>query len=368
MLSFRWRNLWLLFCIAVLGGCGYCPRLARQPSVFNPFPQLSRVAVVPFFNQSAEPTVDGRQFALAYAAELQSIPGFEVIPLGVVEQKLQEHQVKFAGRDGGVLDARRLAQLLEVDAVVIGAVTDYTPYYPPRVGLSVEWYAANPGFHPIPPGYGLPWGTSGEEEIPDALVFEAERALAREQLKTQEPPFEVPVLETPPPPAPPSTETESPVDPQARRGNEIRLLSAEESASSAASIDALPAPTAPALEGPILDGAGAGNSATALPPDWPDASGFSPRPPSACRPPLRETNAPVMSHVRLFRGTDPQVTAALQTYVYFRDEARFGGWQSYLQRSDDFIRFACHMHLAEMLTARGGAGQTRVVWRWPTGR
>jgi len=37
-------------------------------------------------------------------------------------------------------------------------------------------------------------------------------------------------------------------------------------------------------------------------------------------------------------------------------------------RSDDFIRFGCHMHITEMLTARGGAGETRVVWRWPVTR
>ena len=60
-----------------------------------------------------------------------------------------------------------------------------------------------------------------------------------------------------------------------------------------------------------------------------------------------------------------EFTEALASYYYFRDDARFGGWQSYLQRSDDFIRFCCHMHIWEMLTARGGAGETRVVWRWP---
>ena len=46
------------------------------------------------------------------------------------------------------------------------------------MGLQVEWYAANPGFHPIPPGYGLPWGTHEEQDIPGPLVFEAEFALA----------------------------------------------------------------------------------------------------------------------------------------------------------------------------------------------
>ena len=38
--------------------------------------------------------------------------------------------------------------------------------------------------------------------------------------------------------------------------------------------------------------------------------------------------------------------------------------QSYLQRSDDFIRFCCHLHIHEMLSARGGADETRVRWEW----
>ena len=80
-------------------------------------------------------------------------------------------------------EARRLANILGVDAVVIGSVTDYTPYYPPRCGMRVEWYAANSGFHEIPPGYGLPWGTPEEEYIPAPLVFESEFALAKAQLE-----------------------------------------------------------------------------------------------------------------------------------------------------------------------------------------
>ena len=63
-------------------------------------------------------------------------------------------------------------------------------------------------------------------------------------------------------------------------------------------------------------------------------------------------------------ATTVDFTEALASYYHFRNDARFGGWQNYLQRSDDFIRFCCHVHIAEMLSARGGAGQTRVVWRW----
>ena len=71
-----------------------------------------------------------------------------------------------------------------------------------------------------------------------------------------------------------------------------------------------------------------------------------------------------MTHTRIYSGSDSEFTEALASYYHFRDDARFGGWQNYLQRSDDFIRFCCHMHISEMLSARGGAGETRVVWQW----
>ena len=179
------RHIALLGCLFA-PGCALLPQIAHQPTVHNPFPQLSKVAVAPFFNQSNEPTVDGRRIALAYFNELQLVPGFEVVPVEVVEKAMLDHRINMRGPT----DARLLAQILGVDAVVVGAITDYSPYYPPRIALHVEWYAANPNFHPIPPGYGLPWGSPEERDIPAPLVFEAEMALAKAQLKTQTPPYE----------------------------------------------------------------------------------------------------------------------------------------------------------------------------------
>lgn len=305
------------------------PELSRQPQMHNPFPQLSRVAVAPFFNLSSEPAVDGRQFALAYYNELQQVPGFEVVPVGVVELALEQHGLQLSS----AADAQRLAQLLEVDAVAVGAITDFSPYYPPRCGLQVEWYAANPGFHPIPPGYGLPWGTQEEELIPAPLIFEAQMALAREQMATQSP------LYDPPPPEPAADE------PGAVQPTAVQAAAIATTATAATN-----------------------GTAAGLPPDWPDPRGFSPPGPTPVRPELVPSSEPVLRHVRSYNGHDSDFTAALATYVHFRDDARYGGWQSYLQRSDDFIRFCCHLHIAEMLTARGGASETRVVWRWPTGR
>jgi hypothetical protein len=358
-----------------LSGCSMIfPDVSHQPVVHNPFPQLSRVAVAPFFNQTDEATVDGRKFAKAYFAELQATPGFEVVPLGVVEDAIVENQIDLAGAEG----ARKLADVLGVDVVVIGAITDYQPYYPPRCGLRVEWYAANAGFHEIPPGYGLPWGTPEEEFIPAPLVFEAEMALARAQLATQTPSVP-PTISSPASTAPANTLPPSPMMlPQGDgSSNPGGAASDPKGATTIAFQEELPAgdsgPTAsPApvqSELPYTAGmTGATPPYAVLPPNWPDERGFIPPPPSPVRRPFVASDGPVMTHTRIYHGNDSEFTAALASYYHFRDDARFGGWQNYLQRSDDFIRFCCHMHISEMLSARGGAGETRVVWRWPDSR
>jgi hypothetical protein len=352
--------------------------------VHNPFPQLSRVAVVPFFNQSDEPTVDGNAFALAYYAELQGIPGFEVVPVAAVENAMRQIGVTFDPPEPPVQQARRLAKALGVDAVVIGVVTDYSAYYPPRCGVRVEWYAANPGFHEIPAGYGLPWGTAQEEFIPDRLVFEAEMALARAQMETQSPtvatdqgaaapalPIITPLRE--PAPLPP-TEAVDPFDEAEELPAPEATSANKDAASNTASAAAVQQAGYEASAGgaTATDGATLPDGATAmsgmLPPDWPDARGFTPPGPTPVRPVAVPNDGPVMTHTRVFRGNDPDFTAALSSYVDFRDDARFGGWQSYLARSDDFVRFCCHQHLVEMLSARGGGDETRVVRRWSEGR
>jgi hypothetical protein len=108
-----------------------------QVGVTNPIPGLSTVAIAPFFNLSDERAVAGHRFASAYFAELQKTPGFQVVPLGVTERAIADHNLQMNDPE----DVLELARILDVDAVVVGAVTDYSPYYPPRLGLQVSWYS-----------------------------------------------------------------------------------------------------------------------------------------------------------------------------------------------------------------------------------
>lgn len=125
----RLTGMFLLLC--ALPGCAVV-----DVGVRNPVPGLETVAVAPFFNLSQERTVDGREFALAYYSELQKVPGFEVLPVGVAERAMIDNGLTMESPD----DALELARILGVDAVVVGAVTDYDPYSP-RVGLKVAWYS-----------------------------------------------------------------------------------------------------------------------------------------------------------------------------------------------------------------------------------
>src|SRR5438874_13834616 len=75
----------MLVCLAG-SGCALWPDRIVEPQFHNPFPQLHRVAVLPFYNQSTEPTVDGEQVAIAYYNELQLIAGLEVMPVGVAKR------------------------------------------------------------------------------------------------------------------------------------------------------------------------------------------------------------------------------------------------------------------------------------------
>jgi hypothetical protein len=181
------RDFIVLILLSSLVGCEMLPIVRNKPTLHNPYPQLTNVAVVPFFNQSGNLKVNSRDFAKYYANELQSVPCFKVISNETVEKMMIKHELyKFESAD----DIRYLGQLLGVDAVVIGKIHDFNGYYPPRLKLEIEWYAVNPYLHPIPLGHGNGWGTEYESQIPDKITLLAEHELAVAQLKTQTPDFE----------------------------------------------------------------------------------------------------------------------------------------------------------------------------------
>jgi hypothetical protein len=105
-----------------------------------------------------------------------------------------------------------------------------------------------------------------------------------------------------------------------------------------------------------------------VPPGWPDARGLFPPPPSSHPGPLIACNEPVLRHTRIYDGADGEFTTSLSNYYFFRQDERGSTWRGYLIRMPDFIRFCCYRHITEMISARGGIDEARVVWRWQESR
>lgn len=359
--------------LLALSGCSLIPDVRRKPQFSNPFPQITRVAILPFYNQSEEPTLNGTDVALAYFNEMQSIPGFEVLPVGVIENAL----VAFGSEPRTASEFQEFARFVGADAVLVGAVTDYDAYYPPRITLRVNWYAANPAFHPIPVGYGLPWGTKKEKDIPNWIKLESERELAKKQLETQTPYWEDPAVQA-------QQEQEQAEQEEAEQlAAELALVQAafqesdpqEQMPNDGSQPPKPPVSQPETTESPrtstqegVIQPAEELLAEPGLPANWPDPKGFIPDSPRTQPPKAVVQYEPIISHTRAYNGHDEDITRRLEDYYYFRDDARASGWQAYLKRSEDFIRFCCYLHLTETLSSRGGELESRVIFRWPIGR
>ncbi|MEL7267826.1 MAG: hypothetical protein AAFP69_23870, partial [Planctomycetota bacterium] len=284
--SFGWLSLMAGVMCLFATGCTLIPDRQYAPQHHNPFPQLKRIAIVPFFNQSENPYVNGQRVAESYYQQLQQIPGFEVIPIGVTMQRLRAFEAQ-RGQPSSGADWQAFAAFLGAEAVVVGSVTDFDSYYPPRMGMAVRWYAADSDLHPVPPGYGLPWGTPGEKHISPRVRKEAEFHLARAQIKSQ-------------------------------RG--------AIPASGAGGTGIVDAVTPMVLMDPAQEMAiGSG-----LPANWPTPTDLIPDGPSVGSRPQIPQSSPVFSHTALYRGDDSYVTKRLADYVSAGDDARSIGWQGYL--------------------------------------
>ena len=354
-----------------------------------------------------------------------------MVPVGVTEIAMLESGLKMTGP----ADALKLAQILEVDVVVVGAVTEYDPYYPPRIGLQVEWlsphpWAFQPGVQTDPTArkrliknigdqhrvqypakklrgkrYGRTLMLRGQS--PDLAKTSANAAveLPVSGSQTNESPvLGVPFgawkrsshrLENTSPPQYPVKNGVRRHLPQSQR--EIESYGSESVSNVKMFIGhrskhPIPAHNISRSEDQrvLADTAaqelpGSRRPETSPLPyfgnDMPQESEtpeltlpmlkLGPDPEVKTRPnqrylPMDVNSAlqPLMSYSRIFDGADANLTAELRDYVELNGDLRSGGWEAYLQRSEDFIRFACHQMIAEMLTLHGGEGKRRVVFKW----
>ena len=403
-----------------------------QTDVVNPVPGLSKVAVVPFFNHSQDPSADGREFAMAYYAKLQKVPGFQVVPIGVTEVAIHAHRLQFADES----DAARLAEILDVDAVVIGAITDFNPYYPPRVGMDVTWYTTrqwdfsppelldagdgqsasqggsvwserfrqlrggskqdccasnvDPKSPVIVRGQSMEWSpvSSKPNSRSTHQLFAQKANPGRNDGITAASFSEQPQHSSWQPVTnwnPGVTASQFPDRIRLDDDDQFQAVANRDSdtATANSTLDLAQSPTRtlkpiPLQPKPSWEDATRNQLQTPEPDQFdsdPNMDRPIPRVLAIPPPPsdLNETGRlmdaaeeprraiPLMAYTRMFDGAESEFTAALRDFLELRGDLRAGGWEGHLYRTDDFVRFAAHLMIVEMLTLHGGEARSRIV-------
>ncbi len=348
----RLSGILILFVLPILSGC-----IITDLHVSNPIPEMTRIAIVPFINLSSEREVDGRYFADLYFSELQKCPGFQVLPIGVTETAIREHQLNLE-RPAEIL---HLAEILDVDAVVFGAITEYSPYKPPRMGLQISWYASkeflfSPGI-PVDP-------TLRHQENKvwfDHHVIDRAKSWLPECDECHD---------NCPQGHPKGCHCQACLSAPRCEHCTAEAMEIRGQSSDGMMVNE-PMANAPMMQGAMLSD-----------PVLPDPVLLDPMLPHPMIAdhviPGEMTHdshrgrlsndleyslepEPIMSYTRIFDSSDPDLTAVMRDYVELNGQLREGGFKGWTQRSDDFIRFCMHRVILEMFQLHGGEARRRYI-------
>ncbi len=131
----RRRAAIVLLLLSVISGCQNTPERMPPKRLVSDRPQVW--AVAPFANESGVSTVKTARIADFFMEQAQQIVGVNAIAVNRVLMAMRE-----MGMDGvtSVGDARRLMNVLEVDGLIVGTVTSFDPYRPPKLGAAIQLY------------------------------------------------------------------------------------------------------------------------------------------------------------------------------------------------------------------------------------
>ena len=128
--------------MAFLCGCAGMDVIRQTaPPLASPYADRRVLAVAPLDNQSGSLHADVLRIADELAQQLEQAGGIDVLP---VNRSLEAINALRLTRLAAPADAEQLLKVLGADALLVGTVTAYQPYDPPRLGLAIELYVRQP--------------------------------------------------------------------------------------------------------------------------------------------------------------------------------------------------------------------------------
>jgi hypothetical protein len=171
-------KLFTLNCFALLSafltGCGGTtpPELTTPEVLVSPY-QADRSqplwAVAPLRNESGTSIAESMALADELVARIQEVRGLAAVPMNRVIGAMRATGLREINTPA---DARLLAQTLGVDGVIVGSITSWDPYDPPRIGLTLGLFGS--GATP-----NAPQESTGSVDTRDLQRSSTEHALSR---------------------------------------------------------------------------------------------------------------------------------------------------------------------------------------------
>lgn len=128
-----------ILALTLASGCSLLgPGPMAEPLV-SPYAQRHVWAVAPLRNESGSLQPDGAQMADHLARQLENAANLDVLPVNRVIDAMAALKMQ------GVMtheQARQLLQTLGSDGLIVGTITAYDPYDPPKLGLALELFVS----------------------------------------------------------------------------------------------------------------------------------------------------------------------------------------------------------------------------------
>ena len=137
----KWCAGAALIAIGLTAGCKTGPALTPPQVLASPYDTVSGEvlwAVVPLRNESGTTLLNPEEVSDKVVAAAAQVRGVRVVPLDRTLHAMR------ALRMNGIYspaDAKRLAEEMGVDGLLLGSITAWDPYDPPQLGLALALYA-----------------------------------------------------------------------------------------------------------------------------------------------------------------------------------------------------------------------------------
>lgn len=139
------RACFAVACACLCGCWGpAAPELTTPAVLVSPY-QADRSqplwAVAPLRNESGTSIADSMSLADELVARILEVRGLAAVPMNRVIGAMRAIGLREVNTPS---DARLLAQTLGVDGIIVGSITSWDPYDPPRIGLTLGLFGRGP--------------------------------------------------------------------------------------------------------------------------------------------------------------------------------------------------------------------------------